>query len=121
MNFSAKKAKAAETSEEPVAPAKVENVVCHLYKALLTEWFWDCFWLSFSPRPQRKREESGSDGEADTTAPSVPATPKTDEELKKEKKKKKKEKKMKLAEEAAAAAEAVTEEPAEAPNAEVRF
>ncbi|XP_012674260.1 H/ACA ribonucleoprotein complex subunit DKC1 [Clupea harengus] len=54
---------------------------------------------------KRKREESGSDGEGDTTAASVPATPKSEDELKKEKKKKKKEKKQKLAEEAAAAPE----------------
>lgn len=44
---------------------------------------------------QRKRDESGSEGEA------TPSTPKTD----KEKKKKKKEKKLKLAEEASEATE----------------
>lgn len=55
---------------------------------------------------QRKRDESGSEGEA------VPSTPKTDE-VKKEKKKKKKEKKMKLAEEVAEAAEATEDAAAE--------
>ncbi|KAL7853548.1 hypothetical protein AOLI_G00203920 [Acnodon oligacanthus] len=56
---------------------------------------------------KRKRDESGSEGEA------VPTTPKTDDEIKKEKKKKKKEeKKMKLAQKAAEAAEAMEEAPA---------
>ena len=61
-------------------------------------------------------KERGSDGEGDTTAASVPATPKSEDELKKEKKKKKKEKKQKLAEEAAAA----PEEPAAEETPEVR-
>ncbi|MCI4386304.1 hypothetical protein PGIGA_G00060820 [Pangasianodon gigas] len=60
---------------------------------------------------KRKRDESGSEGEA------APSTPKTDE-VKKEKKKKKKEKKMKLAEEVSEAAEA-TEEAAAEGEAEV--
>uniref|UniRef100_W5UCX5 H/ACA ribonucleoprotein complex subunit DKC1 n=1 Tax=Ictalurus punctatus TaxID=7998 RepID=W5UCX5_ICTPU len=55
---------------------------------------------------KRKRDESGSEGDA------VPSTPKTDE-VKKEKKKKKKEKKMKLAEEVAEAAEATEDAAAE--------
>ncbi|XP_072517481.1 H/ACA ribonucleoprotein complex subunit DKC1 [Salminus brasiliensis] len=55
---------------------------------------------------KRKRDESGSEGEA------APTTPKTDDELKKEKKKKKKEKKLKLAAEAAEATEAMEETPA---------
>uniref|UniRef100_A0A8B9J7F1 H/ACA ribonucleoprotein complex subunit DKC1 n=1 Tax=Astyanax mexicanus TaxID=7994 RepID=A0A8B9J7F1_ASTMX len=65
---------------------------------------------------QRKRDESGSEGEA----AAAPSTPKTDEELKKEKKKKKKEKKLKLAAEAAEAAEAMEETPAAEEEAEVR-
>ncbi|KAG9265927.1 H/ACA ribonucleoprotein complex subunit 4 [Astyanax mexicanus] len=67
------------------------------------------------PGAKRKRDESGSEGEA----AAAPSTPKTDEELKKEKKKKKKEKKLKLAAEAAEAAEAMEETPAAEEEAEV--
>ncbi|KAF7697396.1 H/ACA ribonucleoprotein complex subunit DKC1 [Silurus meridionalis] len=61
---------------------------------------------------KRKRDESGSEGEA------APSTPKTEEMEKKEKKKKKKEKKLKVAEEETEEAQA-TEEVAAEEEAEV--